>query len=422
MLRFLLVAPIYAASLQTGGGQRTFHLYRALAKLGEVDLLLVSEPALAPLEAELPRLRSDYGAAAAIAIRRSTRQSPDAPAADAGMAARAAYLLRRAGEAIRPRSHFYRPTAEAADALAGSIAIRRYDAVVARYLKSAAVSGAFAQNKVPVIVDLDDLDEIVLESKMRSRTTSRARKAMLWHHAWQVRAIARRLRAQCRHLFTASEFDRALVDLPACSVLPNIPLRPGKPLAPAARSTSSVVLFVGTYPHLPNRDGMRHFVDACWPAIRHRVPQARLRIVGSGGWEAETGRMGGRPGVEIVGSVRDLDAEYAQAAVCVVPLLEGSGTKIKVLEALMYGRPVVTSPHSARGFEHLVGDGVVVGAGPAEMAAACTALIEEPATGLLAAERGRQRVARDYSQDAIDTCVERAVEAVLGSREAATAR
>ena len=67
----------------------------------------------------------------------------------------------------------------------------------------------------------------------------------------------------------------------------------------------------------------------------------------------------------------ELESEYAGAALCIVPLLEGSGTKIKVLEALMYGRPVVASQHSTRGFEALLGKGLVGAADDSQIVQQC---------------------------------------------------
>jgi glycosyltransferase involved in cell wall biosynthesis len=417
--RFLLIAPIYAASLVMGGGQRTFHIYRALARMGTVDMLLMSEPVCAPIEADLATIRRDYAEAGEISIRHSTQQFVVPPAAGRNAVERVLYFGQRLAQAIRPRAHFYRPTRDAAEALVRSIDVKGYDVLVARYLKFAAISGALAQGRVPAVVDLDDLDEIALESKMKAPTTPLARKIVLWNHARQVRTEARRLRAKCAHVFTASEPDRALLGLAASSVLPNIPFRPAPVATPGAaaatRVPAPVILFVGTYMHAANRDGVHHFVANCWPSIRQQVSGARLRIVGSGGWETESARLGTAPAVEIVGAVRDLEHEYAGAALCIVPLLEGSGTKIKVLEALMYGRPVVASQHSTRGFEALLGHGLVGAIDDSQMIQECVAHLRNPESGRARALRGRERVAVDYSDEAVLRAVRLGVETAMRS-------
>jgi glycosyltransferase involved in cell wall biosynthesis len=191
--------------------------------------------------------------------------------------------------------------------------------------------------------------------------------------------------------------------------------------AASVPAPAPVILFVGTYMHAANRDGLRHFVAHCWPAIRDLVPDARLRIVGSGGWEAEGGRLGTVPGVEIVGAVRELEDEYVRAALCVVPLLEGSGTKIKVLEALMYGRPVVASQHSTRGFEALLGDGLVGAVDDSQMILECVACLRDVEGGRARALRGRERVAIDYSDEAVLRSVRLGMESAMRSAVVASA-
>jgi len=422
--RFLLIAPIYAASLFMGGGQRTFHVYRALARMGTVDMLLISEPVYAAIEADLPTIRRDYAEAGEISVRHSTHQYV-VPPPGRSVVERVVYFGQRIVQALRPRAHFYRPSRDAADALVRLIESKGYDVLVARYLRFAAISGALAQERIPAVVDLDDLDETVLESKMNSRTTPLARKILLWNHVREVRIEARRLRAKCSYVFTASEPDRALLGLSASSVLPNIPFRPApietSALPASIPAAAQVVLFVGTHMHAANRDGLRHFVARCWPSIRDQMPGARLRIVGSGGWEVEGDRLGTVPGVEIVGAVRELESEYAGAALCIVPLLEGSGTKIKVLEALMYGRPVVASQHSTRGFEALLGSGLVAAVDDSQMIQECVAHLRDVESGWARALRGRERVAVDYSDEVVLRSVRLGVESAMRSAVAASA-
>ena len=125
---------------------------------------------------------------------------------------------------LKGRARLYRPTKDALAALKQSIASRRYDVLVGRYLQCAAMAGVFEQRDLPVIVDLDDLDERVLTSRVTAPNTSSPRRLMLRWHASQVASLAKRLRAKAKHVFTASEEDFDFVRHPSCLVLPNIPL------------------------------------------------------------------------------------------------------------------------------------------------------------------------------------------------------
>jgi glycosyltransferase involved in cell wall biosynthesis len=102
------------------------------------------------------------------------------------------------------------------------------------------------------------------------------------------------------------------------------------------------VLFVGTV-HAGNY-GIRTFVRDHWAEVTERIPGACLRIVGSVGDDLDT-----TPGVEAVGRVRHLAEHYASAAVVICPIEVGTGIKIKVVEALRYGKAVVASEVAVEG-------------------------------------------------------------------------
>lgn len=107
-------------------------------------------------------------------------------------------------------------------------------------------------------------------------------------------------------------------------------------------------LFVGSG-SLANVDGLRWFLDDCWPHVRARAPEAELHVVGT-----VCARVGAVPdGVVLRGEVARLDEEYARATVALVPLRTGSGLKVKIVEALCAGVPVVTTAVGAQGLSGL---------------------------------------------------------------------
>lgn len=133
-------------------------------------------------------------------------------------------------------------------------------------------------------------------------------------------------------------------------------------------------LFVGSGT-LHNVDGLRWFLDACWPSIRRDCPRAELHVVGT-----VCARIGSTPpGVVLRGEVDDLAAEYARAAVAVVPLRVGSGLKVKIVEALCHGVAVVTTSVGAQGLLSLEPRPFALADEPAEVAAQVLALLQDPA-------------------------------------------
>ena len=187
-----------------------------------------------------------------------------------------------------------------------------------------------------------------------------AEEAALLARADTIVAIQDREAAAFRALLP----DKTVITVPQPSLtgpLPAAPVEPGR------------CLFVGGYSG-HNIIAVRRLVGEIWPLIRAARPGARLVIAGTVG-QAVKNRA---PDIQVLGPVSELSDEYARAAVCLVPLPLGTGLKIKLVEAMGYGRPVVTTPAGAEGFADLEsGDVVPVAHDNREFAAACTALLNE---------------------------------------------
>jgi glycosyltransferase involved in cell wall biosynthesis len=124
------------------------------------------------------------------------------------------------------------------------------------------------------------------------------------------------------------------------------------------------------------------------------------------------------PGVVAKGYVENLETVYREAAFSVVPIFEGGGTKIKVLESLAYGRTCVVAEHSVRGHEHVLkdGDSISVAKDEAELAAHCIRLLSHPRACAQMAERGADVVAKSFSFDSFSRRVATDVEKVMHDR------
>ena len=113
-------------------------------------------------------------------------------------------------------------------------------------------------------------------------------------------------------------------------------------------------IYVGNLAWHPNAEGLDWFAREVWPKVRREIPDAELRVVGSGLAKGADGKtvvpQAWRvPGIEVVGFVDDLNSVYADAAVFISPILSGSGIRIKVLEAMRSGIPLVTTEEGALG-------------------------------------------------------------------------
>lgn len=144
---------------------------------------------------------------------------------------------------------------------------------------------------------------------------------------------------------------------------------------PLVRGTD--LLFVGSFLHPPNADGITWFVKEVLPLVSHEVPSVRLIIVGSGPSE-DVRALGGDANVEFVGYVRDTGTYLDRAAVSVAPLRFGAGMKGKVTEAMAAGLPVVTTSAGAQGLAAEHGRHLLVGDTPTDFAAHVVDLLRHP--------------------------------------------
>jgi polysaccharide biosynthesis protein PslH len=139
---------------------------------------------------------------------------------------------------------------------------------------------------------------------------------------------------------------------------------------PAPLDAGPIAGFIGTGTWPPTREALRSLVTDVWPRIRERVPDARLRIAGRG---TEQLVPPGESGIETLGEIPSA-AEFMQSlSLLVYPLRRGSGMKVKVLESIASGVPVVTTPAGSEGIE--AGAGVIVATGADELAAAAGRLL-----------------------------------------------
>jgi glycosyltransferase involved in cell wall biosynthesis len=127
--------------------------------------------------------------------------------------------------------------------------------------------------------------------------------------------------------------------------------------------------FIGTAAWPPTLAAAQRLVRDVWPLVRRAAPAARLRVAGRG----MEGLAGHAEGVEVVGSVASARDFFAGLSVFLFPLIRGSGMKVKTLEALASGVPVVTTVPGAEGVEE--NEGVVVVDDDASLAAAAAAVL-----------------------------------------------
>jgi len=113
---------------------------------------------------------------------------------------------------------------------------------------------------------------------------------------------------------------------------------------------SSVITFVGSMDYPPNIDAVLWLAESVLPEVRRRLPNFTFRVVGSRA-DPRVLALADRPGVEVLGQVEDIRPHLAQSLALVVPLRSGGGTRLKILQAMAMGRPVISTAVGAEGIE-----------------------------------------------------------------------
>jgi len=270
-----------------------------------------------------------------------------------------------------------------------------YDAIVCDTPYSAV---NLPRTHVPVIINSHNVEHVVLcryaaverNPVKRLYASSEMRKLRKWE-----RDICRR----AAMVLACSEPDRQLLSLLVpglrVTVTPNVV--DIDRYVPREQGEASTILFQGGMDWFPNRDAVTFFAERILPHLRQRVPGIRLVVAGRNPSSAFIRQFAGIQGIEFAGNVPDMRAEIAKAAVCVVPLRIGSGTRLKILEAAAMAKPVVSTRIGAEGLDFADGEEIVLADEPGEFASVVAGLLADPSRRRTIGLAARRRAEEQYT-------------------------
>lgn len=309
---------------------RTASLIGYAAARADVDLILFAvDGASDPVTALPPGLVRN-----AFAVR--------LPAHSKGLVAR---IARNAGRLLRGVPPLLDRFAGCEEAMARLLNGRQYDAAILEHFWTAPYRGLVQRYAKRVYLDLHNI-----ESEWHERLGSNAR----WPASMGHRRFARMYRAREKSLLP--RFDGVLVSSAREAKLTNgqrpmvypnaIPAVP----RPDRELRDDSIVFSGNMEYHPNQQAVDWFGREAWPRLRERFPSMRWRIVGKNP-EGVAHLVRGLEGIELTGPVDDAIAALAESRVAIVPVISGSGTRVKILEAWAAGVPVVSTRLGAEGLE-----------------------------------------------------------------------
>jgi polysaccharide biosynthesis protein PslH len=198
------------------------------------------------------------------------------------------------------------------------------------------------------------------------------------------------------HVIAVSEHDKKLmtawVEAQHITVVPTgVDTEQFRPREPWDEE-KPLVVFVGAMDWPPNVDAVQHFCAEMWPSILAKLPQARFRIVGRN--PARRVQALASDSVEVTGRVASVVDHLREAAVVVVPLRVGGGTRLKIYEAMAVGKAVVSTTVGAEGLDVTHGTDLILADSPIAFAESVIQLLVDPETRRRQGEAAAQRAAK----------------------------
>lgn len=366
-MQALIVCPEAPYPLRGGGAMRTAALLGYLARRYETDAILFREPGMPDPCASLPA-----GLVRESLLVELPRHSKTALARISRNAVRAA---RRAPPLNDRFSGFDRE-------IAGFASRRRYDLCVLEHFWTAGYADTLRPYAGRLVLDLHNV-----ESELYQRWSRTSQ--------WPVSALHRRFASAASDLEREllPKFDMVLSPAPVgnARVYPNTILSrdPGNP------AREHRLVFSANFDYLPNREGLDWFARNVWPNLGERYRDLRWLLAGRNPPPNLDPRR-----IDTTGEVEDMLPHLAASQVAIVPILSGSGTRVKILESWMAGVPVVSTAIGAEGLPARDGEHLLIADSPSGFERAIAAILDDPALASRLAGNGRRIFLEEFTWEA----------------------
>jgi sugar transferase (PEP-CTERM/EpsH1 system associated) len=381
-MRLLWVKPGGLWPLNTGGRLRSFHTISELSRRHRVAVLTTHGPHDDPAELAVQLPRCDV------------QSFPHRPPKQGSW--RLAGALAGSWLSARPVDLWKWTVPRLRAEAARLVEQGRVDVCVADFL--AAVPNLPRVSRVPVVLFEHNVEHVIWK-RLAEVERRPWRRLLLGIESGKMRRYEARACARADLTVAVSEEDRALlartapearVDAVPTGVDTSYFQPDGHHESPAG------LVFTGSMDWYPNEEGLLHFLEEVLPLVRREVPEAALTVVG----RAPSPRLreaAARAGARVTGRVEDVRPYMADAAVYVVPLRVGGGTRLKIFEALAMAKAVVSTTVGAEGLPLVPGRHFLAADAPAAFADAVVALLRDPARRRALGAAGRRLVEKRYS-------------------------
>jgi sugar transferase (PEP-CTERM/EpsH1 system associated) len=376
-MNLLMVSP-HLPNPSWGAGTRSYYLLKALADNYSVSLLSLTGEQTSDSLAQAINLKHIYQIPLHISLQQKRAQ--------------------QLTSIIRNRSYladtYYHKEIQQAinDILAQDV----YDAVI---FESVFMAGYRVPEEVSVIIDQHNIEhELLYRTYEQEQAWSRK-----WFNWWEARKLKPIELARCRNaqgVLVTSEREYLLLKklVPQCraAIVPNGVDTNIFNKMDEQQEIANRIIFTGTMNYYPNIQAVLFFARECWPRIQAQIPEATWQIVGKSP-PPEVAQLAELSGVTVTGAVSDIKPYLAAASVAIAPLLIGSGTRLKILEALAMHKAVVSTSVGCEGLAVETGKHLSVADQPDLFAQEVIDLLHHPEKRVALGNAGRALVEAEYS-------------------------
>ena len=259
--------------------------------------------------------------------------------------------------------------------------------------------------------DIGDLPALMAhmgaESYMLHRRVSTEPSALKrWFFAREAVMLERYERRMCQRAginIVVSELDRELMARSApqatFAVVENgVDVDYFTPVAPSA---GRALIFAGRLDQYASRDAILFFLRSVWPLVRSRYADAEIHILGNNPPRELEVLASGQAGVHVHGFVPDVRPYFRNAAVSICPIRDGGGTRMKILDALALGMPIVSTTIGCEGIDVVPERDLLIADSPEQFVHQITRVFDDPALKASLARNARSLAERQYSWERI---------------------
>lgn len=394
-MKILWISPFFLHPTDRGAQIRSLGTLKELHKRHEIHFAALNDPS----NTEGPRRAGEYSSSQTVVPHRAPRR---------GSFAMLPQLIASLVQPV-PLAVSRYASAELLRAVRQKLAEESFDSIVCDFLAAA-----------PNVPDLSRtvLFEHNVEATIWQRHAAQATQP-LKHRFFAMQAA--RMETYERTICRASKAVIAVSDIDArrmrqifgvtnvASVPTGVDIDYFRP--PQTPTQRSGLLFVGSMDWLPNIDAVTFFLREVFPLILAQRPGTTFTIAGREPTAAIRELAAAVPGVTVTGTVPDMRPYLWNAAVSVVPIRIGGGTRLKIYECMAAGLPVVSTTIGAEGLTYTAGRDILIADEPAQLAADCLRLLDQKDAAQTVAANAQALVEQHFSWSAIGRVFEEILEA-----------